>query len=41
MRAILIKDGKGPADNLYIGEEPTPEPKAGEVQVKVGVRATR
>ncbi|GFZ46841.1 hypothetical protein JCM24511_04061 [Saitozyma sp. JCM 24511] len=34
MRAVLIKDGKGPADNLYIGEEATPEPKKGEVQVK-------
>ncbi|ORX35644.1 hypothetical protein BD324DRAFT_630987 [Kockovaella imperatae] len=34
MRAILIKDGKGPADNLYIGEEATPKPKQGEVQVK-------
>lgn len=35
MRAVLIKDGKGPAENLYIGEEATPEPKQGEVQVKV------
>lgn len=37
MRAILIKDGKGPADNLYMGEEATPEPKKGEVQVKVSL----
>jgi len=35
MRAVLIKDGKGPAENLYIGEAPTPEPKAEEVQVKI------
>jgi len=35
MRCILIKDGKGPAENLYIGEEETPKPKKGEVQVKV------
>jgi NADPH:quinone reductase-like Zn-dependent oxidoreductase len=35
MKAILIKDGKGPAENLYIGEEVTPKPKQGEVQVKV------
>jgi NADPH:quinone reductase-like Zn-dependent oxidoreductase len=35
MRAVLIKDEKGPAENLYMGEEATPEPKQGEVQVKV------
>lgn len=35
MRAVLIKDGKGPAENLYIGEEATPEPKEGQVQVRV------
>ncbi len=35
MKAILIKDGKGPAENLYIGEEETPIPKKGQVQVKV------
>jgi hypothetical protein len=35
MKAILIKDGKGPADNLYLGEEETPEPQQGQVQVKV------
>ena len=35
MRAVLIKNGQGTADDLYIGEEPVPEPKAGEVQVKV------
>lgn len=38
MRCILIKDGKGPVENLYLGEEPTPTPKAGEVQVKVRER---
>lgn len=37
MRAILIKDGTGPADNLYIGEEATPEPADGQVQVKVSL----
>jgi hypothetical protein len=35
MRAILIKDGKGPVDNLYIGETATPVVKSQEVQVKV------
>ncbi|WVR06819.1 hypothetical protein IAU60_003855 [Kwoniella sp. DSM 27419] len=34
MKAILIKDGTGPADNLYMGEEQTPEPGKGEVLVK-------
>ncbi|WVQ99654.1 hypothetical protein IAU59_006793 [Kwoniella sp. CBS 9459] len=34
MKAILIKDGTGPADNLYLGEEATPEPGKGQVQVK-------
>ncbi|KLT40592.1 quinone oxidoreductase putative [Cutaneotrichosporon oleaginosum] len=34
MRCILIKDGKGPVENLYLGEEPTPSPKKGEVLVK-------
>ncbi len=36
MRCVLIKDGKGPVENLYLGEEPTPTPKKGEVLVKVG-----
>lgn len=35
MKAILIKDGKGPAENLYLGEEETPSPGKGQVQVKV------
>lgn len=35
MKAILVKDGKGPADNLYMGEEETPSPGKGQVQVKV------
>jgi putative PIG3 family NAD(P)H quinone oxidoreductase len=35
MRAILIKDGKGPIENLYIGEAPTPVPNAVEVLVKI------
>ncbi|KAL0565912.1 hypothetical protein V5O48_016108, partial [Marasmius crinis-equi] len=35
MRAILVKDGKGSAENLYLGETPDPVPKAGEVVVKI------
>jgi NADPH:quinone reductase-like Zn-dependent oxidoreductase len=39
MKAVLIKDGKGPAENLYIGEVDTPSPAAGEVLVKVSLTA--
>ena len=35
MKAILVKDGKGPADNLYIGDAPKPSPQAFEVLVQV------
>jgi hypothetical protein len=35
MRAIIIKDGKGPIENLYIGEATTPAVKSQEVLVKV------
>lgn len=35
MRAVLIKDGKGPVENLYLGEAPKPTPKQNEVLVKV------
>ncbi|KZT69609.1 quinone oxidoreductase putative [Daedalea quercina L-15889] len=35
MRAILIKEGKGPIENLYLGETEKPAPKRGEVLVKV------
>ncbi|RSH86759.1 uncharacterized protein EHS24_005031 [Apiotrichum porosum] len=35
MKCVLVKDGQGPVENLYIGEEATPEPKAGEVQIKI------
>ncbi|RDB19047.1 Quinone oxidoreductase PIG3 [Hypsizygus marmoreus] len=35
MRAILIRDDKGPAENMYIEEVPTPKPGAGEVLVKI------
>jgi NADPH:quinone reductase-like Zn-dependent oxidoreductase len=35
MRAVLIKDGKGPIENLYIGEAPDPALRDGEVLVKV------
>ena len=37
MRCVLIKNGSGTADDFYIGEEPIPVPKEGEVQVKVGL----
>ncbi|WWD21832.1 hypothetical protein CI109_106320 [Kwoniella shandongensis] len=35
MKCVLIKDGTGPAENLYLGEEKTPEPTKGQVQVKI------
>ncbi|KAI0073499.1 quinone oxidoreductase [Panus rudis PR-1116 ss-1] len=35
MRAVLVKDGKGPVDNLYIGETQKPMPKEDEVLVKI------
>jgi len=35
MKAILIKDGKGPSQNLYIGDAPDPSVGPGEVLVKV------
>jgi hypothetical protein len=35
MRAVLIKDGTGPIENLYIGETATPVMKSKEVLVKV------
>ena len=35
MRAVLIKDGKGGIENLYIGETPKPSAKGGEVVVHV------
>ncbi|KAF8817144.1 quinone oxidoreductase putative [Phlegmacium glaucopus] len=35
MRAVLIKDGKGPVENLYIGEAPKPVLRKGEVLVKI------
>ena len=34
MRAVLIKDEKGPVENLYIGEAPKPMLGKGEVLVK-------
>ncbi|KAI0035216.1 hypothetical protein K488DRAFT_76778 [Vararia minispora EC-137] len=37
MRAVLVKDGKGPIENLYIGE--VPEPALGDGDVKVKVKA--
>lgn len=38
MRAVLIKDGKGPIENLYIGEAPKPALAAGQVMVKVSIQ---
>lgn len=35
MRAVLIKDDKGPIENLYIGETQKPTPGLGQVIVKV------
>ncbi|EJD39283.1 quinone oxidoreductase putative [Auricularia subglabra TFB-10046 SS5] len=35
MRAVLVKDGKGPIENLYIGEAPVPVLKPNQVLVKV------
>ncbi|KAI0824012.1 quinone oxidoreductase [Trametes gibbosa] len=37
MRAILVKDGKGPVDNLHLGEAEKPSPGSGQVLVKVQV----
>lgn len=34
MKSVQIKDDKGPAENLYIGEEPSPSPQKGQVLVK-------
>jgi hypothetical protein len=34
MRAVLIKNGKGPVENLYIGETAVPTLQPGEVLVK-------
>jgi len=35
MRAVCIKDGKGPIENLYIGEIEKPSPRHGEVLVQI------
>ena len=35
MRAVLVKDGKGPVENLYIGNADRPIPSATQVLVKV------
>ncbi|KAJ4482541.1 hypothetical protein J3R30DRAFT_3460424 [Lentinula aciculospora] len=35
MLAILVKDGKGPIENLHLGETPEPELEHGQVMVKV------
>jgi putative PIG3 family NAD(P)H quinone oxidoreductase len=36
MTAIVIQGGKGPAEALVPTETPTPEPKAGEILIRVG-----
>ncbi|KAF5365292.1 hypothetical protein D9758_005474 [Tetrapyrgos nigripes] len=35
MHAILVKDGKGPIENLYLGEAPEPMLRPGQVIVKI------
>ncbi|KAJ7214075.1 quinone oxidoreductase [Mycena pura] len=35
MRAVLIENEKGDASSLFIGDVPTPAPRAGEVLVKI------
>ncbi|PFH54046.1 hypothetical protein AMATHDRAFT_826 [Amanita thiersii Skay4041] len=35
MQAVLVRDNKGPAENLYIGEVPKPALESGQVLVKV------
>jgi len=35
MRAVLIKDEKGPVENLFLGEAPKPSPGPEEVLVKI------
>lgn len=36
MKAVVVKDGKGPIENLYIGETPMPKAaQSGQVVVKV------
>lgn len=35
MKAILVKDGKGPAENLYLGEAEVPQLEDDEVLVKI------
>ena len=37
MRAIIVKDGKGPIENLLMGEIERPSARHGEVLVKVGL----
>lgn len=39
MRAVLIKNGKGSSDALYIGDTEKPTPKDDEVIVKVSTYA--
>ena len=35
MKAVIVKDGKGPVENLYVGEIEKPVPGTGEVLVQV------
>lgn len=41
MRAVLIKDGKGPIENLYVGAIERPVPQQGQVLVKVSAPCHR
>ena len=41
MKAVIIKDGKGPIENLYVGDIEKPSPRSGEVLVKVGYHQNR
>lgn len=40
MRCILVKNGKGTADDLYMGEEAVPTLEKGQVLVKVRLWAS-
>ncbi|EIN12492.1 quinone oxidoreductase [Punctularia strigosozonata HHB-11173 SS5] len=35
MRAVLVRDGKGPIENLYLGDAPKPSPGPDQVLVKI------
>lgn len=41
MRAVLVKDGKGGFENLFLGLDETPKLSPNQVLVKVGIRIRR